>query len=63
VEKGALKERVFQERGLLVPAGRGWQYSYKKIHIYTNIYIHTRNEICKSHSQSTLLRKNKRLEI
>lgn len=39
VQKGALKERVFQESGLLVSAGRGWQYLYKKIHIY--IYTHT----------------------
>ena len=35
----------------------------QKIHTHTHIYIHTRHEICKSHSQSTLLIKNKRLEI
>ena len=39
MRKGALKERLFQERGLLVFAGRGWQYSYKK-YTHTHIYIY-----------------------
>lgn len=56
MKNGTLKERLFQERGILVFAGRGWQYSYKK-------EIYARNEIWESHSQSTLLRENKGMGI